>query len=93
VSLGFNINGERDIVDYNTHIAPRVFIPNHVTAVAVEGSSLEWRQGYFNQQNTMGIPQAQRPELMWLVDPNDYLRPLVFDPKDKQWQKNDGNGQ
>jgi hypothetical protein len=36
VSLGFGINGERDIVDYNTHVAPKVFIPNHVTAVAVE---------------------------------------------------------
>ena len=41
VSLGFGINGERDIVDYSTHVAPKVFVPNHVTAVAVESSSLE----------------------------------------------------
>jgi len=80
VSLGFGINGERDIVDYNTHLAPKVFIPNHVTAVAVEGSSLEWKVGYGMEQNTMGIPESQRPALQWLVDPNDYLRPLVFDP-------------
>lgn len=89
VSLGFNINGERDIVDYNTHVAPKVFIPNHVTAVAVESSSLEWKDGYLKEENAMGIPQDQRPELLWLVDPNDYLRPLVFDPKDARWQKPD----
>jgi len=87
VSLGFGINGERDIVDYNTHVAPRVFIPNHVTAVAVESSSLEWKVGYRKQQDAMGIPQASRPELWWLVDPNDYLRPLVFDPSDPRWAK------
>ncbi len=87
VSLGFAINGERDIVDYNAHVAPKVFIPNHVTAVAVESSSLEWKVGYRRQQDAMSVPQAQRPELMWLVDPNDYLRPLVFDPKDDRWRK------
>jgi len=84
VSLGYNINGERDIVDYNTHLAPRVFIPNHVTAVAVESSSLEWKVGYLKQQNAMSIPASQRPDLVWLVDPNDYLRPIVFDlPSDR----------
>jgi len=87
VSLGFGINGERDIVDYNTHVAPKVFIPNHVTAVAVESSSLEWKVGYRKQQDAMGIPAADRPDLRWLVDPNDYLRPLVFDPKDPRWDK------
>ncbi len=87
VSLGFGINGERDIVDYNTSIAPKVFIPNHVTAVAVESSSLEWKVGYQKVQDAMGIPAAARPELRWLVDPNDYLRPIVFDPKDPRWDK------
>ena len=87
VSLGFGINGERDIVDYNTHVAPKVFIPNHVTAVAVESSSLEWKVGYRKVQDAMGIPAADRPDLRWLVDPNDYLRPLVFDPKDPRWDK------
>lgn len=87
VSLGFNINGERDIVDYITHIKPKVFIPIHVTAVAVESSSLEWRDGYLKQLNAMSIPASARPELMWLVDPNDYLRPLVFDPADARFKK------
>jgi hypothetical protein len=88
VSLGFGINGERDIVDYNTHIAPKVFIPIHVTAVAVEGSSLEWLNGYRAQQKTMGIPESEKPGVTWLVDPNDYLRPLVYDPTDARWEKN-----
>jgi hypothetical protein len=87
VSLGFGINGERDIVDYNTHVAPKVFIPNHVTAVAVESSSLEWRDAYIRQQNAMGIPMDKRPQLIWLVDPLDYLRPIVFDPSDARWKK------
>ncbi|MFL5312870.1 MAG: hypothetical protein ACJ79H_20755 [Myxococcales bacterium] len=87
VSLGFGTNGERDIVSYNQHIAPKVFIPNHVTAVAAESSSLEWKVAYEMQQNAMSIPEAERPELIWLVDPNDYLRPLVFDPKDDRWRK------
>ena len=90
VSLGFGINGERDIVDYNTHIAPKVFIPDHTTAVAVESSSLEWKVGYLRVQDAMGIARDQRPQLMWLVDPNDYLRPLVFDPRDDRWRKGDG---
>ena len=87
VSLGSGINGERDIVTYNRHVAPKVFIPNHVTVLAVESSSLEWKVGYLKQQIAMGIPDSERPELMWLVDPNDYLRPLVFDPKDDRWRK------
>jgi len=87
VSLGFGINGERDIVDYNSHVVPKVFIPNHVTAVAVESSSLEWKVGYLKQQGAMGIAPGDRPELRWLVDPNDYLRPIVFDPDDARWDK------
>ena len=91
VSLGFGINGERDIVTYNQAIAPKVFIPNHTTAVAVESSSLEWKVGYLRVQDAMSIPLDQRPELIWLVDPNDYLRPLVFDPRDDRWRKHGGH--
>ncbi len=91
VSLGYGINGERDIVTYNGHIAPKAFIPNHVTAVAAESSSLEWKVGYLKVQDAMGVPEAERPELLWLVDPNDYLRPLVFDPKDARWRKPGGD--
>lgn len=101
VSLGFNQNGERDIVSYIAHVKPRVFIPGHVTAVAVEGSSLEWKVGFFaalrapsgfSTSSALGatysqIPQANWPEVVWLVDPNDYLRPLVYTPSDERWEK------
>ena len=101
VSLGYNQNGERDIVSYISHIKPKVFIPNHVTAVAVEGSSLEWRVGFydalrqpsgFTTSSPLGatysaIPEASWPQVDWLVDPNDYLRPLVFKPAEKRWEK------
>jgi hypothetical protein len=26
-----------------------------------------------------GVPQESWPQILWLVDPNDYLRPIVFD--------------
>jgi len=38
--LGYNQNGERDIITYIEHVKPRYFIPNHVTAVAAEGRPL-----------------------------------------------------
>jgi len=79
VSLGFNQNGERDIVTYLQHVRPRFFIPNHVTAVAVEGSSLEWKVGFIDALKAANVPQDSWPQILWIVDPNDYLRPIVFD--------------
>jgi hypothetical protein len=79
VSLGYNQNGERDIISYIEHVKPRYFIPNHMTAVAVEGSSLEWKVGFFDALHAANVPEASWPTVSWLVDPNDYLRPLVFD--------------
>jgi hypothetical protein len=83
VSLGYSQNGERDIVSYLQHLKPTTFIPNHVTAVAVEGSSLEWKVGFFDALKAANIPQTLWPDVTWLVDPNDYLRPLVYNLKDE----------
>ncbi|HUJ28626.1 MAG TPA: MBL fold metallo-hydrolase [Myxococcales bacterium] len=84
VSLGYNQNGERDAFTYIQHLQPKVFVPNHVTAVAAEGSSLEWKVAFFQEAAALGIEQL--PEVDWLVDPNDYLRPMVFDPSDARWR-------
>jgi len=81
VSLGFNQNGERDIESYIEHVRPRYFIPNHMTAVAVEGSSLEWKVGFIDALKAANFPPALWPNIVWLVDPNDYLRPIAFDLK------------
>jgi L-ascorbate metabolism protein UlaG (beta-lactamase superfamily) len=103
VSLGFNQNGERDTISYIAHLRPKVFIPAHVTAVAVESSSLEWKVGFFDAlaapssfstssatgATYSAIPKAEWPEVPWLVDPNDYLRPLVYTPSDDRWAKGD----
>jgi hypothetical protein len=89
VSLGFTTNGERDIVTYNQHVRPKIFVPGHMTAVAVESSSLEWKVGYLKELDAMSIPADRRPEVRWMVDPNDYLRPLVFDPESSRWGGSD----
>jgi hypothetical protein len=81
VSLGFSQNGERDAVSYIEHVRPKVFIPNHVTAVAVEGSSLEWKVGFFDALRAANVPEESWPEVSWLVDPNDYIRPMAFELK------------
>lgn len=78
VSLGYSQNGERDIVTYIEHLRPRFFVPNHVTAVAVEGSSLEWKVGFYDALRAANVPQNTWPDTAWLVDLNDYLRPIVF---------------
>ena len=40
----------------------------------------------------MNVAPAERPEVRWMVDPNDYLRPLVYDPKDIRWADKNGHG-
>lgn len=35
----------------------------------------------------MSIPDEARPEIAWLVDPIDYIRPRVFDIKDARFKK------
>ena len=62
-----------------------------MTAVAVESSSLEWKVSFVKLMDTLGIPAVERPELHWLVDPNDYRRPIVFDPKDERWMDDSGH--
>jgi hypothetical protein len=81
VSLGYNQNGERDVVSYIQHVKPRYFVPNHLTAVAAEGSSLEWKVGFYDALHAANVPEVTWPTVWWLVDPNDYLRPLVFDAR------------
>jgi hypothetical protein len=33
------------------------------------------------------LTPEQRPEARWMVDPDDYLKPMVYDPKDVRWKK------
>ena len=90
VSLGYDTNGVRDEVYYNVHILPKIYIPGHMTDVAVPSSSLEWKVSYLKTLDAMQIPRNQRPEIRWTVDPNDYLRPLVYDPRETRWRRTGG---
>lgn len=87
VSLGYDTNGVRDAVLYNVHILPKIYIPGHQTDVALPSSSLEWKVSYLRTLDAMAIPRNQRPEIRWVVDPNDYLRPLVYDPRNPRWRR------
>ena len=35
----------------------------------------------------MGFPQTEWPEFRLLLDPNDFLAPQVFDPKNERWEE------
>jgi len=95
VSLGYRVNGTRDPILYNEAINPKVFIPIHQTNVALPTSSLEFKIAYLAQEDNMSLPTntsgidvlTSRPEPRWIVDPNDFLRPLVYDPSDARWSK------
>jgi hypothetical protein len=91
VSLGYPVNGMRDVVFYNQAILPKIYVPIHQTNAALPTSSLEFKISYLKQLDAMNVPQAQRPEPRWMVDPNEYLKPLVYDPKDERWSKPSGH--
>jgi hypothetical protein len=83
VSAGWATNALRDVVMYQQHIKPKIYVPLHQTNVAALSSSLEFKKSYLL---TLQAHNATvRPELRWLVDPDDFLRPMVYDPKDKRW--------
>ncbi len=83
----FDNNGLRDLIMYQAAIQPKIYIPNHITTGtrAREGSSLSVYAGYVNQMDLMGVPAEDRPRLHWLVDPVDYLKPIVFDVNQASW--------
>jgi len=89
VSLGFGTNGMRDPILYQLAIQPQVYIPVHQTNAAMPTSSLRFKTSYFQQLDAMNVPQDQRPEARWVVDPNEYLKPQVYDPDDDRWEKPD----
>ncbi len=83
----FDNNGLRDLIMYQAAIRPKVYIPNHITTGtrAREGSSLSVYAGYVNQMDLMGVAPEDRPRLHWLVDPVDYIKPIIFDANQASW--------
>ena len=89
VSLGYAVNGMRDPIENSAALQPKVYIPIHQTNAAQPTSSLYFKIAYLKQLNQMQPPltPSQRPEPRWMVDPDDYLKPMVFEPKDARWAK------
>lgn len=83
----FDNNGLRDLIMYQAAIQPKIYIPNHITTGtrAREGSSLSVYAGYLSQMDLMNVPPEARPRLHWLVDPVDYIKPIVFDANQASW--------
>lgn len=82
-------NGHRDIVMYQLYLQPKVFIPGHLTTGTNgvgESSTQELFFMYRSALANMGTVQpVYTPEIRWLVDPTDYIRPIVFTPGDPRW--------
>ena len=89
VSLGFATSGMRDPIQNSATLKPKIYVPIHQTNAALPTSSLYFKVAYQAQLEQMQPPLTpeQRPEYRWLVDPDDYLKPMVYDPKDDRWAK------
>ena len=89
VSLGFRVTGMRDPIQNSALLKPKVYVPIHQTNAALPSSSLWFKVAYMAQLEQMLPPLTadQRPEPRWMVDPDDYLKPMVYDPKDARWAK------
>lgn len=89
VSLGFAVNGMRDPIQNSAALQPKIWIPIHQTNAALPTSAPEFEIAYQRQLDQMvpALTPAQRPEARWMIDPIDYVKPLVFDPGDARWKK------
>ena len=90
-SGNFTNNGLRDLIMYQDALEPTIYIPNHLTSGTRtrEASSLSVYAGYLDQLEQMGMPRDEWPEIRWLIDPTDYLRPIVFDVNDRNWRSSE----
>jgi L-ascorbate metabolism protein UlaG (beta-lactamase superfamily) len=87
-------NGMRDAAIYIRDIQPKVFVPSHHDESqrrrGAAGNSGEWwKRNLLTSMTNIGIPAAEQPEVRWLNDPYDYIRPslLTFDPSSARWAK------
>ncbi len=87
VSLGQGTNGVRDPILYQQHIKSQVYIPIHQTDATPISSSLRFKIAY--QKAVVAANVAHRPEIRWMVDPDDFARPMFYDPDDERWENHD----
>jgi hypothetical protein len=89
VSLGYRATGMRDPIENSALLKPKIWVPIHQTNAALPSSSLWFKIAYLQQLQQMSnvLTPDQIPEYRWMVDPDDYLKPMVYDPKDVRWKK------
>lgn len=85
VSLGASANQQRDIIKVTQHLKPKVYYPGHITDVAGKGSGIYHKIAWRETALAMGFAQSEWPEFRLLLDPNDFLVPQVFEPKNERW--------
>ncbi len=83
VSAGFTTNATRDAILYQAHLLPLIYVPLHMTNVAAVSSSLEFKKSYVQAMSAINFQNP--PDARWMVDPDDYLKPMVFDPENPAW--------
>ncbi len=72
------VSGRSVMELHNQLLKPKLFIPLHHDSC-----------GYLIRKDfeaTIAATNPRPPEVWFLSDPSDYLRPIVFDPDDKAWQ-------
>lgn len=85
-TANFLNNGLRDLIDYQQAVGARIFVPNHQTTGGSdvgETKAVVHYAVYLEQLRNMGIPEEQWPDIRWTQDPADYLKPMVFDAKER----------
>jgi hypothetical protein len=92
-TLGLATNAVRDPFLYTQHVRPQIYVPGHMTDVQLISSSLQSKKAFLLTEDaaegSAEVPHdgvVYRPELRWLVDPNDLGKPMVFNPDDARWQ-------
>ena len=92
--LGFNVftNGLRDTAMYIDALAPKIFVPLHhdFRETAAGDSADDWKAMMDRELAT----RTAKPEIRWLYDPVDYVRPslLTFEPKAPHWKSGNVSG-
>jgi hypothetical protein len=94
-TLGLATNAIRDPFLYTQHVRPQIYVPGHMTDVQLVSSSLQSKKAFLLTQQAAAVSGSPEipggavyyPELRWEVDPNDFARPMVFDPDDARWSK------
>jgi hypothetical protein len=97
-TANYPANQLRDTIMYAEAIRAKIFIPGHHTTgtIGAEGTSAALYVALKKQFEIMenpvgqwpGFSRADWPDFRWITDPVDYGKPMVFDPKSKEWARN-----